>query len=524
MSVASSVHKVNSKVYYFNSSRGRAKTGDHLGFNLLGNYIGKFWSIASIYLFVPLYIKYLGIDAFGVIAFHSVILGILFIADGGLSPAFAREVAKSSKKLSEVATLLRSLEMCYMVIILVIVIGISLASGWIATSWLKHSQKIPISVLQTSIILMGAIAAIQVAMSLYNAGLMGAEYHATANLLQIGFSMTRSGLVILPIYFYPNLLVFFSWQLVTSAFFLILMRRTVRRKLGLDSSGRFSTEALRSIGKFALGMLGIAVISALNTHMDKLVLSKMLSLQDLGRYTLAGMLAQAPSIITLPIAVSLLPRLTRWVIDRQHEQLIASYHRFSYIIASIATTTGFVVALNPFQLINCWTGNPSLSVGLDLTVRILVFGHVMLALQYMPYHLALANGHSKTSLIIGSVFVVISPFLLVLLINQIGISGAAIPWLLMNTSVAILLATLILRRFLSGQFIKSWLTGFGAPIVITSICTGLIQWLWFALGISSDYWMWKIVALVITCCVSCLVVYLLLFSRVRNVEYLSHST
>lgn len=484
--------------------------------NMLANYIGKMWSIASIYLFVPLYIKYLGVEAYGVIAFHSALLGILFIADAGLSSAFAREVATRSRNQSELGTLLRSLEGVYIAIVFVISSGVGLASGWISTSWLTPSQEIPASLLQTSIILMGATAAIQVSMSLYNGGLMGADRHAMANSFQIGFSMVRSGLVILPLHFYPNLIVYFGWQLVTSVFFLMWMRRTVWLKLGLSSSARFSTDALRKVSRFALGMLGIAVISALNTQLDKLVLSKMLSLQDLARYTVTGLLAQAPSIITLPIAVSLLPRLTRWATDRQHERLTSVYHRFSYVIASIAATAGLVVALNPVQLITWWTGNTDLATGLELTVRILVAGHVMLALQYMPYHLALAHGHSRTNLIIGSAFLVVTPFLLVVLIQQIGIAGAAIPWLLMNASGAILLAILLTRRFLSGQLRQWWLTGFCTPIVITSICAGSIQWAWPALGLNSEDWMWKIVALSVTCSLSCSVAYLLLFSRVRT--------
>jgi len=256
-----------------NISSQKSKTGRHIGSNLVANYIGKMWSIASIFLFVPLYIKYLGIEAYGVIALHSVLLGILFIADAGLSSAFAREVATRSRSQSELGTLLRSLEGVYIMIIFVIASSIGIASGWIASSWLKPTQEIPASLLQTSIILMGATAAIQVAMSLYNGGLMGAERHAMANSFQIGFSIARSGLVILPLHFYPNLLVFFGWQLVTSVIFLMWMRRTVWLKLEISSSARFSTEALRKISRFALGMMGIAVISALNTQLDKLVLS-----------------------------------------------------------------------------------------------------------------------------------------------------------------------------------------------------------------------------------------------------------
>ncbi len=485
----------------------------HLASNLVANYIGKIWSIASIYLFVPIYINYLGVDAYGVIAFHTVILGVLFIADAGLSTAFAREVATRTHNQSALATLLRSLEGAYLVIVIVIICCIGLASGWLATSWLKPTQEVPNSILQTSIILMGSAAAIQVAMSLYHGGLMGAEHHGIANSFQIGFSMIRSGLVIFPLYFYPNLIVYFSWQLVTSFIFLLWMRQTVWLKIGGSELAKFNFEALRKVGRFALGMMGIAVFAALNTQLDKLVLSKMLSLQDLARYTVAGLIAQAPSIITLPIAVSLLPRLTLWAAERQNELMIAAYHRFSYIIASIATTAGFAVAMYPAELITWWTGKTSLSTDLDLTVRILVFGHVMLALQYMPYHLALAHGHFKTNLIIGSAFFVVTPFFLVLLIQQFGISGAAIPWLLMNSSAAILLAILLTRRFLSGQLRLWWQTGFFLPIVITSICAGCIQWAWSLLGLTSEYWMWNISLIVITCSLSCLVAYLMLFSR-----------
>lgn len=482
---------------------------------MAANYAGKIWSIAAIYLFVPLYIKYLGIEAYGVIAFHSVLLGILFIADAGLSSAFAREVAKGNHNEAGLATLLRSLEGAYLVILFMIACGVGLASGWIANSWLKPSQEVPALILQTSIILMAATAAIQVAMSLYNGGLMGAEYHTIANSFQIAFSMARSGLVILPLYFYPSLVVYFSWQLLVCVFFLFWMRRTVWHKLELSSSAKFSIEALRNISKFALGMLGVAVISALITQLDKLVLSKMLSLQDLARYTVAGMLAQVPSIITLPIAVSLLPRLTRWVNERQTDVLVSLYQRFSYVIASIAATAGLIVALNPEQLIALWTGSSNLSSGLDMTVRILVAGHVMLALQYMPYYLSIANGHTRTNMIIGMAFLLVTPFILIVLIREFGITGAAVPWLLMNTCATILLATVLTRRFLNGQLRQWWINGFGAPLVITSICAGSINLGWSTLNIGPEFWMWKIIVLAALCSLSSLAGYFILFQRMR---------
>lgn len=499
-------------------------SGHRVTINLIANYSGKLWSIASVYLFVPLYIRYLGLDAYGIIAFHSALLGILFIADAGLSTAFAREVAKHRLEQVELATLLRSLEVVYLAIILVVAGTVGISSGWIASNWLKPTAELPAPLLQTCIVLMGGIAAIQVAMSLYNGGLMGADRHATANGFQIGFSMARSGLVVLPLHFYPDLRVYFTWQLVTAVVFLAWMRHSVWRSLGARVHGRFSTHALRKIGGFAAGMLVIAVISALNTQMDKLVLSKLLGLQDLARYSVAGLLAQAPSVITLPIAVSLLPRLTRWVDGDQRELLIAAYHRFSYAIASIAGIAGLAVAMSPAQWIHWWTGNSALSSDIDLTVCILTAGHVLLALQYMPYHLALAHGHSRTSVAIGTTFLVITPLLLLFLIRQMGISGAAIPWLLMNAVVAVLLATLLTRRFLHGQLGRWWLTGACVPFLAIAIGGLATQWTWSALGIKVDALMGKTVVLVIICGLACTAGYQFLFRRARKVKVFMRQT
>jgi O-antigen/teichoic acid export membrane protein len=244
----------------------------------------------------------------------------------------------------------------------------------------------------------------------------------------------------------------------------------------------------------------------------------MLSLQDLARYTVAGLLAQAPSIITLPIVLSLLPRLTRWVNDCQHERLIETYHRFSFVIASIAATTGFIVAFNSLQIITWWTGSEEISIGLGWTVQILTAGHVMLALQYMPYNLALAHGHVKTNIIIGTAFLTITPFLLVVLIDEVGIEGAAIPWLIMNICGALLLAIIITSRFLERQTVRWFTKGFSIPLLITSFCAGFIQWAWSVLGLNPENWMWNIVAFIVTSGLTCLLAYVLMFSRLRISE------
>ena len=42
--------------------------------NILANYVGRIWGIISVFLFVPFYVKLLGIESYAVISFYMVIL------------------------------------------------------------------------------------------------------------------------------------------------------------------------------------------------------------------------------------------------------------------------------------------------------------------------------------------------------------------------------------------------------------------------------------------------------------------
>ena len=62
--------------------------------NIIANFIGKFWSILSGFLFIPLYINYLGFESYSIISFGLVISGLMAIMDAGLTATLSRELAR----------------------------------------------------------------------------------------------------------------------------------------------------------------------------------------------------------------------------------------------------------------------------------------------------------------------------------------------------------------------------------------------------------------------------------------------
>ncbi|HMD01147.1 MAG TPA: polysaccharide biosynthesis protein, partial [Ferruginibacter sp.] len=53
--------------------------------DIVANLVGKIWSALIAILFIPLYIKFLGIEAYGLVGFYVTLLGAITLLDLGLS-------------------------------------------------------------------------------------------------------------------------------------------------------------------------------------------------------------------------------------------------------------------------------------------------------------------------------------------------------------------------------------------------------------------------------------------------------
>lgn len=421
--------------------------------NLVANYASRVWAGVATFVFLPAYIRLLGKESFGLVTFSTTVLGIVFILDMGLSSAFARETARGSSA-DERAGLLRSMEWVYGVVCAIgIVAGVALAKP-IADNWLNVGVLSPDRA-AFCLALMIPSAFLQLWMALYIGGLLGAERHVLAAKFQIGFSAVRSGLVLVPLFFVRQIELVFIWQLIASALCLLWLRSVVWRPIETVERPRFSRAALEKIKRFAGGMFLIAIISAVNTQSDKLVVSKLFSLEELGIYTLASLLGQVPALIALPIAVTILPRLTKLAADGCRMELRQMFLLYSLAIGALSFLSGSTILVAAEPLLELITGQ-AVSPKIASVCRILVLGGVFLAVQYMPYHLAIASGHTRTNVSTGLIAAVLVPIAMVWGSVEHGLVGAALPWLVMNVLAAAILAMRIIPRYL-GPHVLHWL-------------------------------------------------------------------
>ena len=86
-----------------------SRTKANIASNLAGRATGAVLGI----LFVPVYLRYLGVEQYGIIGFFSTIQALLLLLDGGISPTLTREVARlsrSSEQARELCDTVRTLE------------------------------------------------------------------------------------------------------------------------------------------------------------------------------------------------------------------------------------------------------------------------------------------------------------------------------------------------------------------------------------------------------------------------------
>jgi O-antigen/teichoic acid export membrane protein len=452
--------------------------------NILANYAGKLWSFVSIFLFIRLYIDILGIQSYAVINFYTVILGLLAFADAGLTATLNRELAREGEK-KDKANLVFTFERIYFVLCTFMVILIFLSSDFIASEFLK-SEQFSHTKISYFIKLMGVGIGFQLISTLYEGGLMGLQKQVLTNKIRVFWSLFRSGIVIFPLYFFPNLETYFVWQIFCNFFFFLVLKINLDRNLKTETKPFFSKELLKNIWKYALGMMGIAFISAINIQIDKLVTSKLLDLKSFGYYSLASTISQIPVLVVAPIIVAVFPSLSNSVSNKNNLKLKTDFHKFSFILILITLPIVACLFLYASQIMTLWTGNVEIAESVSNIIKVLSIGGFFFCIQIMPYHIALAHGHTRISILSGIFSLIFIIPLIIYFIKEYNMIGAAIPWLLVNFTTFIVVSIYILNKFLPNEFFKWFKIEILIPTLITIIIASAI--FFSTLNLKGKYW------------------------------------
>jgi O-antigen/teichoic acid export membrane protein len=417
--------------------------------NLVANYIGQGWSAIMSIAFIPLYIRYLGIESYGLIGFFGMLMTWLGLLDLGMTPTLSREMARftgGAHSAESIRTLLRTIEIIFLSIALLTCLGVWVFSSWIANHWL-NADKIDSKTVAEAFSIMGIVTSLRFVENIYRSAIVGLQKHVIFNFVNIVISTLRGlGAVGVLIWVSKSIRAYFIWQGVISILTLItlaLITYNFLPKTKIKVS--FSLHSLKGVGKFAGGILGISLLSMILTQIDKVLLSKLLSLSEYGYYSLAAVSAGSLFLIIGPISQSWLPKLTELHAVNDQTKLTEKYHQGSQLVTVIMGSAAMIFIFFGETILFLWTKDADLAKKSSIVFRLLSIGNFLNGQTTMPYLMQIAAGRTSLITRINIFAVLFMVPSLIYITPRFGAIGAASIWIILNAGY-ILFGTLFMYR------------------------------------------------------------------------------
>lgn len=444
-----------------------------IALNIVANLVGRFWLLAASMLAVPIYINVLGVEAFGLVGFFTVLLATLQLLEFGLGVVINREVAQTRLEpdvFQSTRDLVRSFEVIYWLIGLLLAGLVYGAAPFIATHWLNTEHHSTGQVV-IAIRLMGFIVLFQWPVSLYVGCLMGLERQVLMNLLKVLFGTLRVfGAIGVLWWVSPTLEAFFVWQLVVDAVSVIAFAAVCWWVLPhRRQSAKFNLAALRRVGRFAMGIGASGIITFLLSNLDRLILSKLISLKAFGYYNVANQMNSASRMLPAAVFQAFFPRFSALYAQgqKQEQEVVALYHRGSQLISLLVFPTAMTLVFFSKEILYIWLQNEEVASSSAVIASLLILGSAINATLGIPYEMTVARGWSMYGFYQNLVSAIVVVPLMLVLVQMYGALGAAVAWLVLNIGYLIVAAPIMARRTLPKGALSVWyVRDIGIPLVV----------------------------------------------------------
>ncbi|VVM48745.1 hypothetical protein PS664_00662 [Pseudomonas fluorescens] len=430
--------------------------------NISANFVGQGWIALMGICFVPLYLKFIGVEGYGLVGFFIILSSAMTMFDGGFGAVASREAstyeAASAAQKQKIVLTIKSVECIFWAVAVALGTCVTLLAPLIADHWLTVNAD-NIESATRSLRIMGIALLLQFPIGLYYGGLIGLQKHVTLNSISSLFATTRAAGAALVLWIVsPTVEWFLLWQGINSlATVLVLRRKLISELPEWREVGVFSTDIIKRLGGFAAGVATTNILAFLLMQVDKIILSKILPLKEFGCYMLAWTVGSVAFRLVSPVFNVYYPKLVSLVTTRNNVETFSTFTRASQVLSLLVIPFSIWVALYSQPLLLLWTRDEHVAALASTPLWFLAIGTMFYAFMQMPYALQLAHGWTRFSVWQNAVAVVFIIPLTYYLATHYGLDGSALPWLILNVSYVLICSPIIFRK-LSIKPARTWYT------------------------------------------------------------------
>lgn len=408
------------------------------------NYTAQIYAAVAMLLVTPLYINIMGAEGFGLIGFFIMLQALAQILDAGMCGSITRLIATSRLNVSLFSrAVLRFSKVLYLFLALTLVI---IAFGGFFKTYISHNwlnSSIDSTVLAKSIFGIFLALGLKFMSAPFRAALVGLERHGTISLITALIISLKFPISLLFLeYVSSDINHFFSYQAFVSALELIIFaiffhfkkikEINILRFSNIAGSGSESELSLRQFIKMS-GLLSILSICwVIVSQIDKLTLSKYISLEEYGNYSIAVTLSGSILLLAAPLNQILTPMMSGLVANNQLRKLQEVF------FFSFAAITIFSIPLALFfcffgaETIIVWTGSDDLAIKASPYLGLLALGNSIGIWMNLVFIIQFAFGNlaSHTKVYFGYSLLLV-PITVFIAINYGGL-GSSLLWFVHN--------------------------------------------------------------------------------------------
>jgi O-antigen/teichoic acid export membrane protein len=209
-----------------------------------------------------------------------------------------------------------------------------------------------------------------------------------------------------------------------------------------------SWPALQRVWRFSFSMNALAILTVLIVQFDRLLISKLLTLDDLGTYTLAYTTAAVIPALISATSMAILPAFASAHGQGSGEMLVRQYYNASRFLLYVTGMAAGALLFFGKPLLSAWV-NPVAGAAAAPALALLAIGYWGSAAVSNAYQVAIATGRPNIALKVSALTA--APYFLGLygLVSGLGLEGAALAWLLLNAMYVVLLVPQVHHRILA---------------------------------------------------------------------------
>ncbi len=436
--------------------------------NIIFNFLGSAWLGLLTLAVTPLQVHFLGVEAFGFVGLITILQVLLGSLDLGIAATVTKVVSSDhSVQRRDSAAALNTASSVYWVIAILIALLLWTNSGRVASFWLRNTQLDPVTV-TLGIQIIAVYLGLRWPIAFYSGVISGLQRMDTLNIIKASLNTLRlvGGVVVL--FFLPDLLAFLVWFAISSAIELLVYAVVTYRMLPtLRWWPSFSLASFKGIWKYSAAMNLIALTALVLSQADRLAVTKLLSLEALGYYSIAYNASIVISLVQSAINNASFPAFSHSFSSGQHAELLSRYNKASQLMCIVVALPCFALVFFGHEILTVWI-NAKVADEASLTMAWLALGFFFNAVVSNAYMAAVACGQPNLPLKVNLFALVVYLPALYWLVHLYGINGAAAAYAGLNAYYVFSLLPLVQARVVKQGF-AIWLRQNLLPFLLIGV-------------------------------------------------------